>query len=277
MPEDRYIRAGGLKTRYWALGNEGSALILIHGLAVSAEIWMYNVGPLANQHRVYVPDLAGFGRSQKPDSSFSPFDYTRFLDDFLNVLNLDRVSLVGQSLGGGIALHYTLQFPQRVARLILADSAGLGKEVIWTLKMLSLPLVGELFSRPSRKGVEFAFKLSVHDPSLITDDFVGLYYHFFSQPQFRAFFLRLLRQIVDIHGARDEVLNPVRNNLSRIAQPVWIAWGEKDRVLPVKHAYYAKERLPHSRLKIFQGCGHIPFFEEADTFNRLALEFLSEK
>jgi pimeloyl-ACP methyl ester carboxylesterase len=277
MPEDRYVKVGALRTRYWTLGNEGPIVILIHGLAVSADIWMYNVGPLAKQHRVYVPDLVGFGRSDKPGPSFSPFDYTLFLDEFLNSLNLDRVSLVGQSLGGGIALHYALRFPERVDRLILSDSAGLGKEVIWTLRMLSLPFVGELFSRPSRKGVEFVFKLAVHDHSLIDDDFVGLYYDFFSQPGFRVFFLRLLRQIVNIHGARVEVLDPIRNNLSRIAQPVLITWGDKDRVLPVKHAYFAKKRLPDSRLKIFKGCGHIPFFEKADEFNRLALEFLSEE
>jgi len=173
-------------------------------------------------------------------------------------------------------LQYTLQFPQKVSRLVLVDSAGLGKEVIWTLRLMSLPLVGELFSHPSRRGVEFVFKLAVRNRALITKDFVELYYDLFTQPGFRDFFLRILRLIVNARGAREEILVPIMNNLHKITQPVLIIWGDKDRVLPLKHSYFAKERLPNARLKIMEGCGHIPFFEQSDEFNKLVLEFLSE-
>jgi pimeloyl-ACP methyl ester carboxylesterase len=276
MPEDRYIKVGNLKTRYWALGDKGTVVILIHGLGASADIWMYNAEALAKEHRVYVPDLVGFGRSDRPEPSFSPFDYTPFLDDFINILNLDKVSLVGQSLGGGIALYYALQFPQKVNKLVLVDNAGLGKEVIWTLRWMSLPLVGELFSYPSRKGVEIFFKLAVRNRALVTKDFVELYYDIFSRPGFQKFFLRLLRQIVNIRGAREEILGPIMSNLSKITQPVLIIWGDKDRVLPLKQAYLGKEKLPNAKLKIMEGCGHIPFFEQSDEFNKMALKFLAE-
>lgn len=276
MPEDRYIKVGNLNTRYWALGDKGTPVILIHGLGASADIWMYNVEALARQHRVYVPDLIGFGRSDKPGPSFSPFNYAPFLDDFMNLLKIERVSLVGQSLGGGIALHYALQFPQKMKKLVLVGSAGLGKEVIWTLRLMSLPLVGELFSYPSRKGIEIFFKLAVRNRALITRDFVELYYDIFSRPGFQKFLLMMLRQIVDIHGAREEILDPIMNNLSKIAQPVLIIWGEKDGVLPIKHGYLGKEKLPNAKLKVMEGCGHIPFFEKSDEFNELVLKFLSE-
>ena len=276
MIEDQYIRIGNLKTRYWALGDQGTVVILIHGLGASADIWMHNVEALAKQHRVYVPDLVGFGRSDKPESSFSPLDFIRFLDDFMNILNIERASLVGQSLGGGIALHYTLQFPQKVKKLVLVDSAGLGKEVIWTLRLMSLPLVGELISYPNRKGVEIFFKLAVRNQALVTKDFIDLYYNIFSQPGFQKFLLKILRSIVNIRGARKEVLAPYLDNLSKITQPVLIIWGGMDRVLPLKHAYFGREKLPKAELKIMEGCGHIPFFERSEEFNRLVLTFLSE-
>jgi pimeloyl-ACP methyl ester carboxylesterase len=276
MPEDQYTKIGNLKTRYWALGDQGTVVILIHGLGASADIWIHNVEAFAKQHRVYVPDLMGFGRSDKPGSSFSPLDYIRFLDDFMNILNIESASLVGQSLGGGIALHYTLQFPEKVNKLVLVDSAGLGKEVIWTLRLMSLPLVGELISYPSRKGVEIFFKLAVRNQALVTKDFVDLYYNIFSQPGFQKFLLKIVRSIINIRGARKEILAPYMHNLSKIEQPVLIIWGEKDRVLPLKHAYRGREELPKAKLKIMEGCGHIPFFERSEEFNRLVLEFLSE-
>ena len=275
MPEDYYIKVGTLKIRYWALGNRGTPVILIHGLGASADIWMYNVEALAKQHQVYALDLVGFGRSDKPGPSFSPFDYTPFLDEFIKALDIDRVSLVGQSLGGGIALHYAVQFPQKVEKLVLVDSAGLGKEVIWTLRLMSLRLVGELFSHPSRRGVEIFFKLAVRNRALVTKEFVELYYDIFSQPGFQKFFLKILRQIVNIRGAREEILGPIMNNLPKITQPVLIIWGEKDRVLPLKHGHLAKEKLPNATLEIMEGCGHIPFFERSEEFNRAVLSFLS--
>jgi len=277
VAEDRYVDVNGLRTRYWASGDRGSPLVLVHGLAGSADVWMYNIQPLADQHRVYVPDLPGFGRSDQPGPEFSPFDFADFLDEFMRLLHIDRPSLVGQSLGGGIALHYALRFPGKVNKLVLVDSAGLGREVIWTLRLLSLPLLGELFFHPTQKGVELFFNRAVNDSALITRDFVDLYYHFFSRPGFRASLLRLLRRIVTVRGGREQILGPVKENLQKIDRPVLIIWGGNDHVLPLKHGYFARQKLPDARLEIIEGCGHLPFFERPDTFNELALAFLRDE
>jgi len=275
MPQDHYIRAGDINTRYWALGNQGSPVILIHGLGASAEIWMHNVEALATQHQIYVPDLVGFGRSGKPTVSYSPYYFTRFINDFMNALNIERASLVGQSLGGGIALLYTLQFPDKVDKLVLVDSAGLGREVIFTMKLMSLPIIGELMTRPSRMEVEIFFKLAVYNPAVITKDFIETYYEFFSQPGAQRFLLNLVRSIVNIRGGRKDVLAPVMTNLHRITAPTLIVWGKQDRVLPLKHAHFAMGKLHNSSLHILDPCGHIPNLECPDEFNKLVLEFLS--
>ena len=233
MPQDHYIRAGDINTRYWVLGNQGSPVILIHGLGASAEIWMHNVEVLVTQHRVYVPDLVGFGRSDKPTVSYSPYYFTRFINDFINALNIERASLVGQSLGGGIALLYTLQFPDKVDKLVLVDSTGLGKEVIFTLKLMSLPIIGELMTRSNRLEVSLFFKLAVRNPVVITEDFVETYYELFSQPGAQRFLLNLVRSIVNMRGGRKDVLAPIMTNLHRITAPTLIVWVSRIVFFPL--------------------------------------------
>ncbi len=274
MIREQYVRAGRIGIRCLAMGEQGETALLLHGLGASADIWAHNMEALAECHRVYAIDLPGFGRSGRPET-FSPADYTGFIDDFMKALDIDRAHLIGQSLGGGIAIQQALRFPGKVDKLVLVDSAGLGKEVIWTLRAMSLPMIGELFSRPSRAGVRIFFQLAVRNPSLITGDFIDLYYELFSRPGFSRFLLEVIRSLVDIHGVRDDVIHPILERLQQIKSPTLILWGEKDRVLPLKHAYQAKERIPGSELYIFQDCGHLPFFEKSEEFNRRVLHFLT--
>ena len=275
MPKDKYIEARGINTRYWSVGDQGSPVILIHGLGASAEIWMHNVEVFARHHRVYAPDLAGFGRSEKPVSSFTPLEYVSFVDDFMRALQIEQASLVGQSLGGGITLQYALQFSQKINKLVLVDCAGFGKEIIWTLRLMSLTGIGELLSYPTRIGVSIFFKLAVRNHALITEDFIDIYYKLFSQPGSSEFLLKIIRLLVNIHGAREEILSPVMENLHKIKRPTLIIWGEDDRVFPLKHAYYGKEKISNSKLHIMQQCGHIPNFERPEEFNNLVLDFLA--
>jgi 4,5:9,10-diseco-3-hydroxy-5,9,17-trioxoandrosta-1(10),2-diene-4-oate hydrolase len=271
---DHYVNAGGIKTRYWSLGNDGPAIILIHGLGASAEIWMHNVAALAKDHKVFVPDLPGFGYSEQPPPSFSPFNFASFINNFMEALNILKAYIIGQSLGGGIALQFALQFPQKAEKLVLVDCAGFGKEVRWTLKLLSLPWIGELVSQPTRLGVALFFKYAVHDSAVITKEFIDIYYKIFTQPGFQQFLLRTTRSILNIHGAKEEALAPIIENLHRIMQPALIVWGANDQVLPIQQAYLGKEKMPHAQLHIMERCGHIPSLERPEEFNGAVLKFL---
>ena len=272
--QDQNINVDGIKTRYWSLGHSGQTVILLHGLGASAEIWMHNIAALAEYRKVFVPDLPGFGRSEQPPPSFCPFDYARFIDNFMEALNIQKASLIGQSLGGGIALQYALQFPQKVEKLILVDCAGFGKDVRWTLKLMSLPWIGELVTYPTRLGVALFFKFAVHDPNIITEEFIDIYYKIFTQPGFQAFMLKITRMLVDIHGGKSEVLAPIMENLHKIKQPALIVWGANDQVFPLQQAYTGKEKMPNAHLNIMERCGHIPNLEKPEEFNNIVLEFL---
>jgi len=275
-PRDRYGMVGNLTTRYWDLGTSGPPVVLIHGLGASAEIWLRNIDTLAERHRIYVPDLIGFGRTDKPPAPYSTEHFTQFINDFLNVMKIERCSLVGHSLGGGIALQYILRFPGRVEKLVLVDSAGLGQDAPFFLRMVSLPRIGELLTYPSRLGVYFFFRQAVRSSSDVTKDFIDHYYKLYSLPGAQTTFLKIIRSMTTIEGGRKELLEPVLTNLHRITHPTFVVWGKNDRILPVKHAYVANNKIPNSRLHIFDRCGHMPHFEYSSEFNKLLVEFLAD-
>jgi 4,5:9,10-diseco-3-hydroxy-5,9,17-trioxoandrosta-1(10),2-diene-4-oate hydrolase len=274
MPQDKYIKIGDINTRYWAEGDKGSNVILIHGLGASADIWMHNISAIAERYRVYAPDLVGFGRSGKPKVKYSPSYMSAFIDDFMTALNIEIACLIGLSLGGGMALQYQLQFPEKVEKLVLVDSAGLGREMPLAMRLATVPVMGELMLSPSRAGIAFVLKQLVYDPAVITNDLIDLYFELnFSQGASKTI-LSVLRTCSTMRGARPEVLDPVMNNLDNIKIPTLIVWGRDDRLFPVGHACFAREKIRDSYLYILERCGHMPNFERPEEFNSMVLNFL---
>ena len=146
--QDQYVQVGQYNTRFQTQGNGGSNVILIHGLGGYLEHWQQNIESLADRHRVYALDLVGFGRSDKPEADYCLPFFARFVRDFMDCQGIERATLVGNSLGGSIALQFAIDFPSRVEKLVLVDSAGLGKDVTIFLRLVTLPLLGERLTRP---------------------------------------------------------------------------------------------------------------------------------
>lgn len=276
MPEDKYMNVGGINTRYWSIGNQGSPIILIHGFGGSVDIWQNNVLGLSKNHRVYALDIVGFGRSDKPSDGYSPSFLLNHLNEFVTAMKVGKVTLVGHSMGGGLALMYTLAYPKKVDKLVLADSAGLGDKVIFSLRLMSLPILGELISRPSRKTTYLFFKPAVLNSTILKGAFTDLYYELFSLPGAQRAILEVLRSMCNIFGPRKDLLQSTMSNLHKVTAPTLIVWGKQDAVLPVDQAHFAKERIPNSQLYIFDQCGHMSNFEKPEEFNRVVLEFLSK-
>lgn len=276
-PQDQYVKVGNINTRFWAAGDDGTTVILVHGLGGSVENWMLNINALAQHHRVYAIDLAGFGRSDKTQVLRSLSHGAQFVSDFMEVQRIENASLVGNSMGGGVTLQFAIQFPSKVEKLVLANSAGLGKESALVLRLAALPLIGELLTRPSRKGTVRFWKECVYDPALLTDELVELYYHLASLPGAQKSFLATLRGGCNFWGQRADMIRSIVDNLATITTPTLILWGQQDRILPVAHARVAEGRIPNATLQILDYCGHMPQFERPEEFNALVLEFLARQ
>ena len=273
-PQDRYVQVGQINTRYWTSGDKGTTVILLHGIGSSVETWAYNISVLAQHHRVYAVDLVGAGRSDKPPATYSLTYLAQFVKDFMDALSIECASLIGNSLGGGVVLEFALNFPGKVEKLVLVNSLGLGKEITLTLRLATLPFVGRLF-KPTRSGTALALKQSVYDSTLISNDWVELYYQIATLPRAWEAVVGLIKTNIDLFGVRTEIYNTIVDRLPTITAPTLVLWGQQDRILPVTHAAVATKGLPNARVHIFDPCGHWSQVEHSEEFNTLVLEFLA--
>ena len=274
-PRDQFIQVGQIKTRYWASGDHGTAVVLVHGIGASIEDWIFNINALAEHHRVYALDLVGSGHTDKPSVRYSLPYLAQFVNDFMEAQGIDRANLIGNSLGGFVALQFAIQFPHRLEKLVLVSSAGLGQEVYLPFRLCSLPLVGEWLTRPSRKSTAQLLTDCVHDPALVTDEWIERGYQLSTLPGAQASFLAILRAGCTLRGIREDTRRPIADNMASITAPTLIIWGQQDRILPVGHAYVAHQGIPNAQLHIFESCGHVPQMECAQEFNSLVLKFLA--
>ena len=274
-PQDRYIQVGQIKARYWAEGNHGSAVLLLHGVGSYIERWLPTFTNLAMAHRVYAMDMIGHGRTDKPSSaSYSWEAAAQFVKDFMKTLGIERASLVGHSMGGGIALNMALEFPGMVQKLVLVSSAGLGKDITLAFRLASVPFLGEILTRPSREASVRDLNSLVYDPSVLTDQQIEACYGMSAQPGAQQALLKTLRWAFNPLGPYKRYYAPILRRLPSISNPTLIVWGRQDRFVPVAHAHVAAKALPNARLHVFDRCGHLPMLEQTQAFNGLLLEFL---
>lgn len=277
MPmKSRAIRLNGDRVVYRVAG-KGPVLLLVHGMAGSAETWRHVMPDLARRFRVVAPDLLGQGESDKPRGDYSLGAHANLLRDLLDVLGHRRATIVGQSLGGGVAMQFAYQFPERCERLVLVDSGGLGREVTFYLRMLSVPGVESVFPllctpRLRETGNQAAIWLGRAGvrPSAATQE-IWRSYASLADPESRRAFFRSLRDVIDFSGQAVSALG----RLYRAARlPTMIVWGAQDPFIPVSHAITAHNAIPGSRLEIFDGVGHYPHCEAPERFVDVLVDFV---
>ncbi len=239
-------------------------LVFIHGLGGSFTTWALNLPAFAEQFRICALDLVGAGSSAKPVTDYSVPALARFLARFLDTLGADwrRVSIIGHSLGGAVALAFAETYPQRIERVILVDSAGLGPEIDRTVLEL-------MRSAPTREHLRAELAYFFAQPGIVQQALVDQLYQQRLQPGAHD----ALIATADAAFGEGQQRMDLRDTLAELNVPVLVIWGEADAVIPVTHAQEAN-RASHSRLEVFAGSGHCPHIERADAFNQLALSFL---
>jgi pimeloyl-ACP methyl ester carboxylesterase len=261
----------------YAEAGAGPVLLLIHGMGGSSENWEAVIEPLAREHTVIVPDLPGHGQSAPGGGDYSVGGLAAGLRDLLLVLGHDRATLVGHSLGGGVAMQFTYQFPEIVERLVLVSSGGLGPEVSLLLRAAALPGAGTFISATAPLVQRLGGGLRrverhVGRPSTdITEVVHG--YGLLAASEPRAAFLATVRSVIGVGGQRVSAVD--RLYLAE-AVPVLIVWGARDRLVPVHHGEQAHRDIPGSRLEIFEEAGHLPQLEEPDRFVAVLEQFLAD-
>jgi len=242
-------------------GGKGDSLVVIHGGGGGVNAWSANLELLTEHYTVFAPDLPGFGNSQSMNDRFSVPEYVDFIEHFTVELGLDHFYLIGHSVGGGIAIQYALDYPEKIRRLVLISSLFLGKEIAFWARYLSSPSVLRhlgiaglvMFDALTWFVRQFSFSFTLKPP--------------FSRVQ-----IGMGKSIMNFKGQTTILLD----QLARLVMPTLLVWGSKDSVVPVKHAYAAARVIPDCRVHIFEDGGHHIHNQKTQEFSRLLVSFLGE-
>ncbi len=266
----------GHRIRYRSAGR-GPVVLLLHGIAGSAATWDDVLPWLAERYCVVAPDLLGHGGSAKPRGDYSLGAYASSIRDLLSVLGHERATVVGHSLGGGVAMQLAYQHPERCERLVLVSSGGLGREVHAILRAAALPgaelVLPLLCARGIRNVVDGVAGALGRLGLRAAPDLDEMWRGFASLADAggRAAFVHTLRTLVDVGGQRVSAAD----RLYLAAEvPTLILWGDRDPMIPVAHAHAAHAAIPGSRLELFPDTGHFPHRDDPRRFVRVLVDFM---
>ena len=285
-----FIDVGSLRVHHMH-GGRGAPVVFIHGLGSSSYMeWRRNLEATGARHRVFAPDLPGYGRTEKPRARYSIPYFARFVERYMEDRGLRSAAIVGASLGGRVALEVVLERPRLAQKLVLVNTLGLGRPNVSAPQMayglVTIPRVGEAVMRMTRNALHWA------SPSLIRrvaaryggtttdleramdDSYLSDLRELYAADAFRDAYLATVRSLVNpraLFGGHHDVTK----RLNEIKIPLQLIWGADDPLFPVAHATRAHGLVEHSRLAVIEGAGHSPQAERPEEFNRVLLKFLA--
>jgi len=268
----------GRAVRYRVTGDPANPpVVMLHGIARCLDDFADQHDLLDDGYRVYSIDLAGFGESDPmPGTSTLP-GITDAVAEVLDELGETRPAhLIGNSLGGAVAMLLALRHPGRVRSLVLVDSAGFGREVTIALRVLTLRPLGRLLLRPSRAGARRMEQAIFRNRGFATEARVERALELARRPHGPAVMLELTRSLGTFRGVRQPWRDAVIAATAAAAVPTLVVWGTHDLILPAAHLAAAEHLLPHARTHLFADTGHMPQIERAEEFADLVRDFWAE-
>jgi len=260
----------------YRLEGSGPVLLLLHGIAGSSRTWRDVIPRLTDRFTVIAPDLTGHGHSEKPVGDYSLGAFASGIRDLLEVLSIDRVTVIGQSFGGGVAMQLVYQHPERCERLVLVDSGGLGREVSWLLRLMALPgseyVMPVIFPSFVRDWGDNLFRM-IDERGIRMGRITEMWsaYASLAESENRQAFARTIKSVIDPGG---QTVSAMDRLYLASPMPTLIIWGDRDDIIPVSHAYAAHQAMPGSRLVIIEGVGHFPQIEAPEQFVDALVDFI---
>lgn len=271
----QYVVVHGYRRAYRVSGS-GPALLLLHGLGCDSSTWVDVIPTLAEHFTVIAPDLLGHGESDKPDADYSLGAYANGMRDLLTILGIDKVTVVGHSFGGGVAMQFAYQFPDRTERVVLVSTGGLGREVTPLIRFLTVPgsglAIGAATMRPWRPVISGGLRSLARLPLRATRDLdeVASIYEALADRAQRTAVQRVTSHVLNWRG--QYVTMTDRSYLARL-MPVLVIWGRDDMVIPSAHAELAPTHV--SDVHVLADSGHFPHKDHPDDFCRIVMEFIA--
>lgn len=280
--ETRDVVLHGRRVRV-ARAGRGPAIVLLHGIVSSLETWAGVFPALSRHHLVLAPDLRGHGRSTGGPGDYSLGAHASGVRDLMDAMDVERATIIGHSLGGGVAMQFSYQHPERTERLVLVGSGGLGPEVGPLLRLASLPgtewvlplfCSGPLVRTASRAGTGLSRlglgRLGLRAGPRLSEGWRS--YSWLADPAGRRAFLSTLRSVV---GPRGQTVSAQDKLYLAHDVPTMLVWGERDAMIPVAHAWATHLSIANSRLEVFDGAGHFPHQAQPERFVTLVQDFIA--
>jgi pimeloyl-ACP methyl ester carboxylesterase len=263
---------------FYRTAGSGPNVVLVHGMVNSSRHWEAVATRLADSYRVIAPDLIGHGDAATPRGDYSLGAHAASIRDLLTTIGVERATIVGHSLGGGVAMQFFYQFPQRTERLALVSSGGLGHEVSPLLRGAALPgsaALLRLAARPRLVGALATAGARLRSGGSSTGVYLQAVARALGPLQeaaSRRAFLETLRSVIDVHGQRVSA----RDRLYLLGEmPTLIVWGERDRTIPVTHGLEAQHSIPNCRFETLPKAAHFPNLEDPEGLAAVLRNFLA--
>ena len=260
--EDKFLQIDGHEIRYLESGSSKNTLVLIHGLGASAERWSHVIPLFADHFRVIVPDLIGFGYSDKPTVDYTPDFFSEFLEKFFSASNITRPNIIGSSLGGQISAEYASSHSEDVEKLILVSPAGMMKQ---STPALDAYIMAALY--PNEVSAKNAFEMMEGSGKNIEENVIHEFVERMQLPNAKLAFMST------VLGLKNS--DSIKSKLKSILAPTLIIWGGDDPVIPINYADDFVSTIQDCRFFRMDGCGHTPYVQDPPTFASKCLEFLN--